>query len=126
MALIISNFNKLNNYTDLPSGVSGLIEKNKDATFYGIASGRSMEGVGIFDGDVLLIDRSLNVEPGDVIVAVLNGQYVCKIADLKSNQLRSASDEYEPYKLKDGDEFTLEGVVSHSIRMYRRNIKDKL
>ena len=73
---------------------------------------------------ILLIDRSLNVEPGDVIVAVLYGLFVCKIADLKNNQLLSASDEYEPYKLKDGDEFTLEGVVSRSIRMFRRSIKD--
>ena len=126
MALIISNLNKLNNYTDLPSGVSGLIEKKKDATFYGIASGRSMEGVGIFDGDVLLIDRSLNVEPGDVIVAVLNGQYVCKVADLKNNQLLSASDEYEPYVLKGGDEFTLEGVVASSVRMHRGSIKNTI
>lgn len=120
------NFKKLNDYTNLPKDVSGLIEKNKNATFYGIASGRSMEGVGIFDGDLLMIDRSLSVEPGDVIVAVLNGQYVCKIADLKNNLLLSASDEYGPYKLKEGDEFTLEGVVSSSVRMHRGNIKDKL
>ncbi|MCQ8884482.1 S24 family peptidase [Pseudoalteromonas agarivorans] len=121
-----SNINKASDYAQLPDGLTGLLEKNKDATFYGVASGRSMEGVGIFDGDVLLIDRSLDVKPGDVIVAVLNGQFVCKIADLKNNQLLSASDEYEPYKLKDGDEFTLEGVVSRSVRMFRRNIKDKL
>lgn len=120
------NFKKFHDYTDLPKDVSGLIEKNKNATFYGIASGRSMEGVGIFDGDLLMIDRSLSVEPGDVIVAVLNGQYVCKIADLKNNLLLSASDEYGPYKLKEGDEFTLEGVVSSSVRMHRGNIKDKL
>lgn len=120
------NVNKANDYSQLPDGLTGLLEKNKDATFYGVASGRSMEGVGIFDGDVLLIDRSLDVKSGDVVVAVLNGQFVCKIADLKNNQLLSASDEYEPYKLKDGDEFTLEGVVSRSIRMFRRSIKDKL
>ncbi|ALS32660.1 hypothetical protein PTRA_a1447 [Pseudoalteromonas translucida KMM 520] len=124
--MLDSNFNKADLYLDLPHGVSGLIEKNKNATFYGIASGRSMEGVGIFDGDLLMIDRSLSVEPGDVIVAVLNGQYVCKIADLKNNLLLSASDEYGPYKLKEGDEFTLEGVVSSSVRMHRGNIKDTI
>lgn len=124
--MLNSNFSKADLYLDLPLGVSGLIEKNKNATFYGITSGRSMEGVGIFDGDLLMIDRSLSVEPGDVIVAVLNGQYVCKIADLKNNLLLSASDEYGPYKLKEGDEFTLEGVVSSSVRMHRGNIKDKL
>ncbi|WP_178387073.1 hypothetical protein [Pseudoalteromonas sp. PAB 2.2] len=43
-----SSFNKANNFKDLPNGVAGLIEKNKDATSYGIASDRSMEGAGIF------------------------------------------------------------------------------
>ena len=121
-----SNVNKANDYAQLPDGLTGLLEKNKDATFYGVASGRSMEGIGIFDGDVLLIDRGLYVKPGDVIVAVLNGQFVCKIADLRNNQLLSASDVYEPYKLNESDEFTLEGVVSSSVRMHRGNIKDKL
>ncbi|MBH0077474.1 hypothetical protein I6F48_18305 [Pseudoalteromonas sp. SWYJ118] len=107
-----SNFNKLNDCTNLPSGVSGLIEKNKDVTFYGIASGRSMEGVGIFDGDL--------------IVAVLNGQYVYKITDLKNNQLLSASGEYELYKLKGCEEFTLEGVVASSVRMHRGSIKNTI
>lgn len=120
------NVNKANDYSQLPDGLTGLLEKNKDATFYGVASGRSMEGVGIFDGDVLLIDRSLNVKSGDVIVAVLNGQFVCKIADLRNNQLLSASDEYEPYKLKDGDQFTLEGVVSSSVRMHRVSLKNTI
>ncbi|ASM53675.1 hypothetical protein PNIG_a1526 [Pseudoalteromonas nigrifaciens] len=126
MALIISNFNKLNNYADLPSGVSGLIEKNKDATFYGIASGRSMEGVGIFDGDLLLIDRSARVRQGDVIVVVYNGQFVCKIADLKNNQLVSASDDYPPVKIKESDEYNLEGVVTSSVRMHRGSVKGTL
>ncbi|TMO73150.1 hypothetical protein CWC17_11675 [Pseudoalteromonas sp. S3785] len=85
-----------------------------------------MEGVGIFDGDVLLIYRSLDVKSGDVIVAVLNGQFVCKIADLRNNQLLSASDDYQPYKLNDGDEFTLEGLVSRSIRILCRNSKDSI
>jgi len=65
------NFNRLNSYNDLPSGVSSLIEKNIDATFYGIASGRSMEGVGIFDGDLLIIDRSVGVKQGDVIFLLI-------------------------------------------------------
>ncbi|EWH06839.1 hypothetical protein AT00_03685 [Pseudoalteromonas lipolytica SCSIO 04301] len=104
-----SNFNKANNFKDLSNGVAGLIEKNKDATFYGIASGRSMEGVGIFDGDLLIIDRSVDVKQGDVIVAAYNGVFVCKIADLKNNLLLSASDEYSAVKVTKHDEYLFEG-----------------
>jgi len=43
----------------------------KDYTFIGRASGRSMEGVGIYDGDLLIIDRSKDVQQNDVIVACL-------------------------------------------------------
>ena len=50
-----SNVNKAKDYAQLPDGLTGLLENNKDATFYGVASGRSMEGIGIFDGDVLLL-----------------------------------------------------------------------
>ena len=120
------NFNRLNSYTDLPSGVSGLTEKNKDATFYGIASGRSMEDVGIFEGDLLVVDRSATVRQGDVIVVVYNGQFVCKIADLKNNQLVSASDDYPPVKIKETDEYNLEGVVTSSVRMHRGSVKDTI
>ena len=59
----------------------------KDSTFISRASGRSMEGLGIFDGDLLIIDRSKDVQQNDVIVACLNGQFVCKIADLTNNLL---------------------------------------
>lgn len=121
-----SNLNKMHDYINLPSGVLGLIEKNRDATFYGIASGRSMEGVGIFDGDLLVIDRSARVRQGDVIVVVYNGQFVCKIADLKNNQLVSASDDYPPVKIKESDEYNLEGVVTSSVRMHRGSVKDTI
>lgn len=114
--ILESNFNKADNFKDLPNGVAGLIEKNKDATFYGIASGRSMEGVGIFDGD---LDRSVHVKQGDVIVAAYNGVFVCKIADLKNNLLLSASDESSPVKVTKHDEYFFEGVVISSVRMHR-------
>lgn len=126
MINIESNVNTLSNFTDLPKGVAGLIEKNRDATFYGIASGRSMEGVGIFDGDLLVIDRSASARQGDVIVVVYNGQFVCKIADLKNNQLVSASDDSPPVKIKESDEYNLEGVVTSSVRMHRGSVKDTI
>ncbi|MGX1111585.1 DNA polymerase V [Pseudoalteromonas sp. MBR-15] len=85
--------------------------KNKVATFNGIASGRSMEGVGIFEGDLLIIDRSVDVKRGDVIVVAYNGAFVCKIADLKNNFLLSASYEYPAVKVTKHDESLLKGLL---------------
>ena len=93
----------------------------KDSTFIGRASGRSMEGVGIYDGDILIIDRAQDVKNYDIIVACLNGLFVCKIADLKNNQLLSSCPEYKPVKLTSFDEYCVEGVVKQSIRMHRGN-----
>jgi DNA polymerase V len=123
MSVLLSNVIKGNSYNEFQNGVAGLIEKNKDATFYGVASGRSMEGVGIFDGDLLIIDRSVDVKHGDVIVCAYNGVFVCKIADLKNNLLLSASDEYPPVKVTKHDEYLFEGVVISSVRMHRGSVK---
>lgn len=90
-----------------------------DATFIGRASGNSMEGVGIFSGDLLIIDRAAKVKHGDVIVAALNGLFVCKIADLKNNRLLSANPDHPAVKITEHDEYNVEGVVGQSIRMHR-------
>ena len=126
MSVLLSNVIKGDSYNAFQNGVAGLIEKNKDATFYGIASGCSMEGVGIFDGDLLIIDRSVDVKQGDVIVCAYNGVFVCKIADLKNNLLLSASDEYPPVKVTKHDEYLFEGVVISSVRMHRGSVKDTI
>ncbi|WP_276756141.1 LexA family protein [Pseudoalteromonas marina] len=103
--------------TDLESSLDSTFVK--DSTFIGRASGRSMEGVGIYDGDILIIDRAQGVKHYDVIVACYNGLFICKIADMKNNQLVSASPEYKPVKIKATDEYCVEGVVTQSIRMHR-------
>ena len=90
-----------------------------DSTFIGRASGSSMEGVGIFSGDLLIIDRAAKVKHGDVIVAVLNGLFVCKIADLKNNRLLSANPDHPAVKITEHDEYNIEGVVGQSIRLHR-------
>ena len=107
--------------TDLESTLDSTFIKN--STFMGIASGRSMEGMGIFDGDILIIDRAQDVKNYDIIVACLNGLFVGKIADLKNNQLLSSCPEYKPVKLTSFDEYCVEGVVTQSTRMHRPNAR---
>ena len=97
-----------------------LLINNPDATFIGLAQGQSMQGTGIFDGDLLLVDRSLQVKDGDVIVANYNGCFTCKFIDKKHARLLSASALHKPVQISPEDEFQIEGVVTSSIRLHRQ------
>ncbi|CAM2856277.1 MULTISPECIES: S24 family peptidase [Pseudoalteromonas] len=108
-------------YTELGVSLDELLIKHPDATFIGIASGSSMQEVGIFQGDLLIIDRAEPAENGDVIVANLNGLFVCKLLDKTNARLLSASSLHKPVQLTSADEFQLEGVVTLSIRMHRQS-----
>ena len=78
-----------------------------------------MQGVGIFDGDILIVDRSVLVNQNDVIVANFNGCFSCKFLDKKLAQLISASPLHKPVQISPEDEFQIEGVVTRSIRLHR-------
>ena len=106
-------------YAELGVSLDELLIKHPDGTFIGIASGNSMHEVGIFEGDLLLVDRVEQADNGDVIVANLNGLFVCKLLDKTNARLLSASPLHKPVQLTSADEFQLEGVVTLSIRMHR-------
>ena len=53
------------------------------ATVFGRISDRSMKGVGIFDGDIVVIDRALKAKQNSVVVAPLDGEQVCKTLDIR-------------------------------------------
>ena len=118
--MLESNVISAVNLKELPDTLDSAM-LNDTSTFIGRACGHSMQGVGIYDGDLLIIDRALQPKQNDVIVAVLNGLFVCKLADIKNNQLLSANDDYPPVNISDYDSFTLEGVVAQSIRLHRPN-----
>lgn len=106
-------------YVELGISIDELIIKHPNATFIGIASGQSMQEVGIFDGDLLVIDRAEDVSTGDIIVASYNGSFVCKIIDKSKRLLISASKDYKSVYISNDDDFKLEGVVTASIRLHR-------
>ena len=106
-------------YHQLPLSLDELLIEHPSSTYIGKAQGRSMEGVGIYDGDILIIDRYVKVQNQDVIVANYNGEFVCKIIDLQQRQLVSASLEHSPVFIPPDSAFTIEGVVVRSIRCHR-------
>ncbi len=98
--------------------------KNPEATFYGRVSGDSMIDAGICDGDIAVIDRSLQPMDGNVIVAFVNGEFTIKYLDLKHKEegyieLKPANSNYSPIRIDIEDNFRVWGVVVWTIKQWR-------
>ncbi len=106
-------------YLQLPLSLDALLIEHPSATFIGKADGHSMQGVGIFNGDILIVDRHVIVKDCDVIVANLNGEFICKILNITQRLLLSANPQYKTIPINEDDQFTIEGVVIRSIRCHR-------
>ncbi|EHK2889613.1 LexA family protein [Vibrio parahaemolyticus] len=108
-------------YNQLDLSLDELLVERPSSTFLGFAQGESMIEVGIFDGDLLIVDRFPVAKHNDVIVANLNGEFICKIIDMYNRQLLSANPKYGTVTITDADTFTIEGVVVSSVRMFKKS-----
>jgi DNA polymerase V len=112
-----------------PSPATEYIEQNIDlndhlishpsASYLLRASGSSMIELGIFDRDLLLVDRSLVARQGDVVIAALDGQLTCKVLDITGRRLLPANRREKPIELSEDPDLIIEGVVPAHIRYHR-------
>ena len=98
--------------------------KHPEATFYGRVDGDSMIDAGIYDGDIAVIDRSLEPMNGDIVVGYINGEFTIKFLDLTHKkegyiELRPANKNYQPIRINEFDEFEVWGVVVWTIKKWR-------
>ena len=105
-------------YKELGLSLDRLLIENPSATFIGLASGHSMLNQGIFDKDILIVDRAKEARHGSIIVCNFNGEFTCKRLDIHNKRLLSASDAYKPVYITQDDIFQIEGVVTKSIRLH--------
>lgn len=68
-------------YAQSALSLDDLLIDKPASTFLGLADGESMVGDGIFSGDLLVVCRAEPVKNNDVVVANLNGSFVCKRID---------------------------------------------
>lgn len=99
--------------------------KHPEATFYGRVDGDSMRDAGIDDGDIAVIDRSLEASDGDIIVAYVNEEFTIKRLDLKHKQegyieLLPANKRYKPIRIDEGTDFEVWGVVVWTIKNWKK------
>ena len=92
--------------------------QNSEATFFVTVDGDSMKDVGIFHGDLLVVDRSLKATNNKIVVAVVDGELTVKrlLIDKKKFYLAPENADYPIMEIKEYTDFSIWGVVTGSIR----------
>ena len=103
-------------YLERSLDLNSYLIKHPAATYLARAKGHSMKGCGIYDGDLLIVDRSLEPQHGQIVIAALDGQLTCKILDKTRHRLLSANKQFAPITIGEFSELIIEGVVIHSVR----------
>lgn len=107
-------------YVEKGLSLDELLIQHPSATYLVKANGNSMIGAGIYNGDILIIDRAVKPVTGDIVIAALDGELTCKYLNVEHQELRPANPRYPVIKIQDGSDFLVEGVVISSIRMHRQ------
>ena len=92
--------------------------KNKEATFYAKVSGQSMVGAGIDDGDLLVVDKSLDPKHNNIAVCFIDGEFTVKRLKVSGNDvyLQPENPSYKAIKVTDDNNFQVWGIVTHVIK----------
>lgn len=92
--------------------------RNKPATFFMRVSGNSMVNAGIFDGDIVIVDRSLKPQNGKIVIAVIDGEMLIRRYEKTMNSLRliPETNKLSPIDISEFMDFKIWGVVSSIIR----------
>lgn len=107
-------------YMDQPLSLDELMEVDAPHTYLVQATGDSMNGVGIFDKDVMVVNRKLNPVPGHIVIAAINADVCVKRLRKHGDQLvlESENPKYPPRYIMEGDELEIWGVVVGSLRRF--------
>ncbi len=97
------------------------IVRRPESTFFMRVAGDSMVGAGIFDGDLLIVDRSLEAKSGDIVVAILDGEFTVKRfrCNHSAIELVPENPKYRKITLREGMEFEIWGVVMGTYKSFQ-------
>lgn len=98
--------------------------RHKETTFLAKVSGTSLQDAGICDGDIIVVDKSLEAKTGDFVVAFIDGEFTLKEFryDEKDNcaWLIPHNKDNSPIKVTDENEFIVWGVLTYTIKQLRK------
>lgn len=107
-------------YVEQALDLNEWIVEHPAATFFIRVEGDSMEGAHIVSGDLLVVDRSLTARNGDIVMALVRGEFVVKRLEKGVKvRLLAENPRYLPLEVEEGEEFQIWGVVTHAIHRTR-------
>ena len=105
-------------FLDLSIDLNKEYVKNPSATFYGRVKGNSMIDAGLNDGDLLIIDKSMEPQNGKIAVCFIDGEFTVKRIQIKKKELYLVAENknYEPIKITADNDFLIWGIVTTVIK----------
>lgn len=105
-------------FKELRISIDKEVVKNETATFYARVSGESMQGAGLDDGDLLVIDRSLEPEDNKIAICFIDGEFTVKRLKVEKDcvYLMPENPKYQPIKVTEDNELIIWGVVTYVVK----------
>ena len=100
-------------YLDSRLDINEYLVRNPVSTFFFPVEGDSMEGAEIFDGDILVVDRSIKARHGHIVIAFIDGERLVKRLYDRAGKLALVAEnpKYPPLVVREGNELSVWGVV---------------
>lgn len=100
--------------------INKIIIQHKEATFYARVAGDSMSGAGIDDGDIVVIDKSIQAKNGDIVAAFIDGEFALKRFSFDAKKqcavLLAENDKNAPIQVSKENTFLIWGVITFVIK----------
>jgi DNA polymerase V len=105
-------------FIDIYIDLNKHLVKHPSATFYGRVKGVSLINAGIGNGDLLIIDRSIEPTNGKIAVCYIDGEFTAKRIKISKNEiwLIPENEHYEPIRVSEENDFLVWGIVTHVIK----------
>ena len=107
-------------YTEENIDLNEHLISNPFSTFFLRVKGDSMINAGIKDKDLIIVDKSLIAKPGNIIIAMIDGEFTIKRLSIKNDELylKAENNNYPDFRFKNHIDVQIWGVVIYSIHRY--------
>tara|TARA_B100000959_G_C14898801_1_gene589958 strand:- start:496 stop:924 length:429 start_codon:yes stop_codon:yes gene_type:complete len=108
-------------HLDIALDLNEYLIKHPSATFYIYVKGDSMINDGIYNGDIMIVDRAISPKSKDVVIAAIDGEFTVKRIHKKNNKiyLQPSNKNYKTICITNEMDFQIWGVVTHTIHHCR-------
>ena len=111
------------NYMNGTIDLNRVLVRHRETTFFARVDGDSMKDAGIGNGDIVVIDKSLDAKDGDFVAAFIDGEFVLRRIKIdkakKCVWLLSADEKANPTKITYENDFSVWGVITYTIKKMR-------